>query len=152
MHADSDLIIAFVKLIKFCRMESGSSFVFLFHSTLLDAQRRGDNVLENHSRPSVRPSVTKFSRHWIISFFWYFAYWQLTMISSDWRRQIFGKKIRWLKFGSNGSKKKQTQNEVFCHFIEFGSYVFPKITYNDSFWQCLASGTGKIYEKNIFGT
>ena len=35
--------------------------------------------------PSARPSVTKFSQDWIISFFWYCPWWWLTIISSDWR-------------------------------------------------------------------
>ena len=41
---------------------------------------------------SVRPSVTKFSQDWFISFLWYFTWWHLTLISSDWRRQIFEEK------------------------------------------------------------
>ena len=26
----------------------------------------------------------------------------------------------------------QAQNEIFCHLLEFGSYVFHEIVYNDS--------------------
>ena len=31
------------------------------------------------------------------------------------------------------------QNEVFCHFLEFGSLVFLEIGYHDNFQQCLTS-------------
>ena len=37
----------------------------------------------------------------------------------------------------------QAQNEVFCHFIEFGSYVFLEIVYSDSSQQCPISSKGK---------
>ena len=30
-------------------------------------------------------------------------------------------------------------NEVFCYFIEFGSYALLEIAYSDSFQQCLTS-------------
>ena len=33
----------------------------------------------------------------------------------------------------------QAQNEVFHHFIEFGSYDFLEIAYHNSLWQCLTS-------------
>ena len=45
----------------------------------------------------------------------------------------------------------QVQNEVFCHFLEFGSYVFLEIAYNDSLLQCLASGRGKTHEYSFGG-
>ena len=60
-----------------------------------------DSVLWNHTclfvRPSVRlsicpslcPSFSKFSQDFIISFFWYCTWWQLIMISSGWRSQMF---------------------------------------------------------------
>ena len=41
----------------------------------------------------------------------------------------------------------QTQNEVFCHFLEFGSLVFLEIAYNDGLQQCLTSSRGKAREK-----
>ena len=44
----------------------------------------------------------------------------------------------------------QAQNEVFRHFVEFGSYVFPEIGYNDSLRQCLISSRGKTHEKILF--
>ena len=43
----------------------------------------------------------------------------------------------------------QSQNEVFRHFLEFGSYVFLEIVYNDSLGQCLTSSRVKIHEKNL---
>ena len=65
---------------------------------LLDAKLWSDSVHEvtlavcPSVRPSFRPSVSKFSQDWIISFIWYCAWWYLTIVSSDWRSQIFEKK------------------------------------------------------------
>ena len=44
-----------------------------------------------------------------------------------------------------------TQNEVFCHFLEFESYDFSEIAYNDSLRQCLTSSRDKTHEKNLGG-
>ena len=47
-------------------------------------------------------------------------------------------------------KKKKRPNDVFCHFLKFGSLVFfKKIVYNDSLQQFLISRWGKIHEKNF---
>ena len=43
----------------------------------------------------------------------------------------------------------QAQNEVFHHFLEFGSYIFLEIAYSDSLRQCLRSSRGKNHEKKI---
>ena len=43
----------------------------------------------------------------------------------------------------------RAQNEVFYHFLKFGSLVFLKIAYHDSLQQCLASSRGKTYGKNF---
>ena len=40
----------------------------------------------------------------------------------------------------------QAQNEVFRHLLEFESYVFLEIIYNDSLGQCLTSSRVKIHE------
>ena len=45
--------------------------------------------------------------------------------------------------------QNRTQNEVFCHFLKFGSLVFLEIAYNNSLQQCLASKRGKINEEKI---
>ena len=45
----------------------------------------------------------------------------------------------------------QAQNEVFCHFLEFGSYVYLEIAYNHIFRQYFASNIDKTYEKKIVG-
>ena len=42
----------------------------------------------------------------------------------------------------------QSQNKVFYHFIEFGSYIFLEI---DSLRQCLTSSRGKTHDKNFWG-
>ena len=53
--------------------------------------------------------------------------------------------IAWDKAGLN-----QAQNDVFfCHFLEFKSYVFLEIEYDDSLQQCLTSNKSKIHEKKI---
>ena len=70
------------------------------------------------------------------------------MISSDSQSQIFEKKIGGLNLGATGLN--QAQNEVFPHCLEFGSYIFLEIEYDDSLRQYLTSSRGKIYEK-IFG-
>ena len=43
----------------------------------------------------------------------------------------------------------QAQNEVFPHLLEFGSYVFLEIAYNDSLLQCLTSSGSKIRKKSF---
>ena len=79
--------------------------IFVGCSTLVDI------VQWNHYRASVRPSVrlsvTKLSQDWFISFFWYCTWWSLTMISSDWRSQIFEKKN---SGGSNLGQMVQNQS------------------------------------------
>ena len=45
----------------------------------------------------------------------------------------------------------QAQNEVFRHLLEFGSYVFLEIAYNDSLRQCLKSKRGKTHKKTFWG-
>ena len=37
----------------------------------------------------------------------------------------------------------------FCHFLEFGSYVFFEIAYDDSPQQCLTSTGSKTHEKSL---
>ena len=39
----------------------------------------------------------------------------------------------------------QAQNEVFRHFLEFGSLVFLEIAYNDSLQQCRGETHGKHF-------
>ena len=43
----------------------------------------------------------------------------------------------------------QAQNAVFCHFVEFGSYIFLEVTWNDSLRQFLTSSSGKTHEKKF---
>ena len=43
----------------------------------------------------------------------------------------------------------QAQNEVFHHFLGFGSYVFLEIAYNNSVRQCLTSSRSKVHENNF---
>ena len=50
-----------------------------------------------------------------------------------------------MNLGSMGLN--QAQNEVFHHFLEFGSYCFLEIAYNDSWQQCLISSRGKTHKK-----
>ena len=44
------------------------------------------------------------------------------------------KKIDSSNLGTTGLN--QDHNEVFCHLVEFGSYVFLEIAYNDNLRQC----------------
>ena len=64
------------------------------------------------------------------------------MTSSDWRSQIFEKKFPGTIF--EPASLNQAQNEVFRHFLEFGSLFFFEIAFNDSLQQCLTS----IRDKN----
>ena len=69
------------------------------------------------------------------------------MISSDWRSQIFIKKKNGgPNLGPTGLN--QAQNEIFRHFVEFGSYVFLETGHGDCLWQCLTASIGKTHEKN----
>ena len=52
----------------------------------------------------------------------------------------------WAKWAKIGLETR------FCHFLKFGSLVFPEITYNNSLQQCLTSSRGKIHEKKICGS
>ena len=62
-------------------------------------------------------------------------------------KSFWKKKFGSPKLGSMGLN--QAQNEVFRHLLEFGSYVFLEIAYNDSLRQCQTSSRGKIYEKKF---
>ena len=67
------------------------------------------------------------------------------MISIDWQNQIFEKK--------NGDPDlppmglKQSQSDVFCYFLKFGSYVSLEILCDDSLRQYLTSSEGGIHKK-----
>ena len=63
-------------------------------------------------------------------------------------KPIFEKKIGSSNLGP--TCLNQVQNEVFPHFLEFGSYVFFEIEYDDSLRQYLTSIRSKIHGK-IFG-
>ena len=51
------------------------------------------------------------------------------------------KKNGGLKLGITGLN--MAQSEVFCHFVEFGSYFSLEIAYNNSWRQLLTSSRGK---------
>ena len=95
---------------------------------------------------SLRPSLTKFSQDWILRFFWYCTWWQVTVISNDWRSQIVEKK-KAAQIWAQWAWIRPAQNEVFCHFLGFGSLVFLKIAYNDSLQQYLTSSRSKTHGK-----
>ena len=94
---------------------------------------------------SFHPSVTKFSQDWIISFF-LILYMMIAYHGFSWLAKP--------DFFWGGGEKKMAariwvQNEFFCDFIEFGSYIFLEITYNDSLQPFLTSTWGKTYDKNF---
>ena len=43
----------------------------------------------------------------------------------------------------------QTQNQILCHYLKFGSLFFPKIAYIYSLQQCLTSSRRKSMKKNL---
>ena len=55
-------------------------------------------------------------------------------------RKKFGERI-WGKMGQN-----QAQNQVFCHFLKFGSLDFLEIAYTDTLQQCITSSRAKTYQ------
>ena len=57
----------------------------------------------------------------------------------------FIKKFWQPEFVPNGPKSGP-KLVFFFHFLEFGSYVFREIEYNDSLRQCLNSSRGKTHE------
>ena len=59
--------------------------------------------------------------------------------------RLLGKKFNGLNLGSMGLN--QAKNEVSRHLLEFRSYVFLEIAYNDSLRQYLTSSRGKTHEK-----
>ena len=64
------------------------------------------------------------------------------------KARFLKKKFGGLNLGSKGLN--QAQNEVFLHFLGFGSYIFLEIEYDDSLRQYLTSSRGKIDEKNFW--
>ena len=69
--------------------------------------------------------------------------------SWSWYLVIDGASI-WKKNGDLNFGLNQAKNEVFCYLIEFESYIFLEIAYNDSSWQCLMSSRDKTHE-NVLG-
>ena len=47
--------------------------------------------------------------------------------------------------------QNRSQNQVFYHFLKYGSLVFLQIAYNDSLQQYLTCSPGKIREKTFWG-
>ena len=93
------------------RLNHTLSLDFAIYFWMLDVNRMASYEI---TRPSARPSVTKFSQDWIISFF-YCTWWWLTIISSDWWSQILKKKKKlagriWAKWTKIGPKTR-------CFFI-----------------------------------
>ena len=64
------------------------------------------------------------------------------------KAKFLNKKIWWPQF--EPTDLNQTHNDVFRHFLEFGSYVFLKIANDNSLQQCLTFSGGKTQEKNFW--
>ena len=115
-----------------------------------------DSILWNHSSPSVSVhlSVRPFVRL-SLTFLKIGSLDFPDIVQNDsWSWYLLTYKARLLKknggptkFGSN--RHKSGQNAVFCHFLEFGSYVFFEIAYDDSPRQCLTSTGSKTHEKSL---
>ena len=86
-------------------------------------------------RSSVRPSVTSFSRDWLICFFWFLAQRCKMAIPKMWRSPIFGK-----NFFPAENAGNMPENPVFWHFLEILSLVFPDFLLKDVY--CRAGKTG----------
>ena len=92
----------------------------------------------------VCPSGTKFSRDWIISFFWYFTCWHVDI----WSWYLVTNKARFLKkkrrgeFGFNGPKSGPKRD--FSPFAWVWIICFP--------WNCIQwyfASISNIYKKNL---
>ena len=99
-------------------------------------------------RPSVRPSLN-FLKVGPLVFSDIFH-------DSSWSSYLVADEARFLKknFSSlnlGPMDLNQAQNEVFRHFLVFGSYVFLEIVYNYSLRKCLTSSRGKTREKKFLG-
>ena len=75
-----------------------------------------------------------------------------------WKNSILDAHVLLLKheksFGGTNvgqTSQNQTWNQVFQHFLNFGSLVFLEMTYSDSLQQCLISSRGKTEKKIIQG-
>ena len=97
-------------------------------------------------RLSICSSVSKF---WIISFFWYCTWWQLTMTSSDWWSHTFEEIKWWPKFGPNTPKLGSKSN--FWHFLKFGSIASFKLHTMEGLQQCPIYNSDKTHKK-LLGT
>ena len=64
-------------------------------------------------------------------------------------REKIDEKFFW---GPNLGHRDQNlfQNQVFCHFLKFGSLVFLEIAYNDRLQHYVTCSRGKIYQKKIW--
>ena len=110
---------------------------FFGRSTLVDS------VLRNHSRPSVRPSLSFLKiESSVFSNIVHDDSWPWYIVTDEAR---FLKKKFGPKFGSKGSRSGPKLG--FSYFLKFGSLVFLEITYNDRLQQCLTSRRGKTHEK-----
>ena len=89
------------------------------------------------------------SQDWIISFFWCCTWWSLTMISSDWRSQIFEKQNLVAQIGPNGPKSGPKWG--FLLFSWVWIILFPWNCINDNLLQWLTSSRGKTHEKKNWG-
>ena len=114
----------------------------MFFSFLLNFWALYVSRTASYETTHIRLSVTKFSQDWIISFFWYCTWSWLTMMSGDWRSQIFGE-----IGGPNGQKLVPKLD--FLPFSQIWFISFLEIAYNDSLQQCVTSSRGNTHKKNI---
>ena len=103
---------------------------------MLDARRQSDSVLWNHSRSSLRLSV----RHQIFS---RLDHWPWYLVTDNAR---FSKKelaarilVQWPQI--------RPKMRFYTIFLNFGSYIFLQLAYNDSLRQYLTSSRGKSRKK-----
>ena len=95
-------------------------------------------------RSFVRPSVTSFSRDWLISFFWFFAQWCKMIMPKMWRSPIFDKNFFWANLG-----KKPSKNRVFWTLCKIASLYFSDFLHKFSVQGPLKSGRNSFFQ-NFF--
>ena len=114
----------------------------------MDLPRRSFKLTDVRSfvRPSVRSSVTSFSRDWLISFFWFLAQRCKMIMPKMWRSPIFEKKFFPAENAGNMPEKR-----VFWHFLETLSLVFSDFLHKGRGQGSLKIGWSGFSWKIFFG-
>ena len=96
-------------------------------------------------RPSVRSSVTSFSRNWLIRIFWFFAQWCKMVMPKMWRSPIFEK-----NFFPGENAGNMPEITVFWTFLKILSLVFCDFLLKDAYQLYIGCNGICFLWKNFF--